>query len=219
MKKNILSAIIVALAFLPAQLSAQQSRTQKIINAALKGWNIELRAGYNLGGTSPIPLPVEIREIKSYKPSMGFSVESDFTKFFDEKWGLLVGVKLENKNMETDARVKNYGMEILSEGAIASGRWTGGVKTSVRNAFLTFPVQAAYKCIRAQTRNSECSCHTLSRASLTEWSTTDICATAIRRVKRQCLQAMPRQLTTSPTSCANFSGDFKPESTGKRSSI
>ena len=90
MKKNILSAIIVALAFLPAQLSAQQSRTQKIINAALKGWNIELRAGYNLGGTSPIPLPVEIREIKSYKPSMGFSVESDFTKFFDEKWGLLV---------------------------------------------------------------------------------------------------------------------------------
>ena len=104
MKKNILSAIIVALAFLPAQLSAQQSRTQKIINAALKGWNIELRAGYNLGGTSPIPLPVEIREIKSYKPSMGFSVESDFTKFFDEKWGLLVGVKLENKNMETDAR-------------------------------------------------------------------------------------------------------------------
>ena len=145
MKKNILSAIIVALAFLPAQLSAQQSRTQKIINAALKGWNIELRAGYNLGGTSPIPLPVEIREIKSYKPSMGFSVESDFTKFFDEKWGLLVGVKLENKNMETDARVKNYGMEILSEGAIASGRWTGGVKTSVRNAFLTFPVQAAYK--------------------------------------------------------------------------
>lgn len=96
----------MALAFLPAQLSAQQSRTQKIINAALKGWNIELRAGYNLGGTSPIPLPVEIREIKSYKPSMGFSVESDFTKFFDEKWGLLVGVKLENKNMETDARVK-----------------------------------------------------------------------------------------------------------------
>ena len=57
MKKNILSAIIVALAFLPAQLSAQQSRTQKIINAALKGWNIELRAGYNIGGTSPIPLP------------------------------------------------------------------------------------------------------------------------------------------------------------------
>ena len=54
-------------------------------------------------------------------------------------------VKLENKNMETDARVKNYGMEILSEGAIASGRWTGGVKTSVRNAFLTFPLQAAYK--------------------------------------------------------------------------
>ena len=150
---------------------------------------------------------------------MGFSVESDFTKFFDEKWGLLVGVKLENKNMETDARVKNYGMEILSEGAIASGRWTGGVKTSVRNAFLTFPVQAAYKVHPRTNLKLGVFLSYLIEGSLTEWSTTDICATAIRRVKRQCLQAMPRQLTTSPTSCANFSGDFKPESTGKRSSI
>ena len=219
MKKNILSAIIVALAFLPAQLSAQQSRTQKIINAALKGWNIELRAGYNLGGTSPIPLPVEIREIKSYKPSMGFSVESDFTKFFDEKWGLLVGVKLENKNMETDARVKNYGMEILSEGAIASGRWTGGVKTSVRNAFLTFPLQAAYK-VHPRT-NLKLG---VFLSYLIEGKFDGVVYDGYLRNgdptgERQCLQAMPRQLTTSPTSCANFSGDFKPESTGKRSSI
>lgn len=47
--------------------------------------------------------------------------------------------------METDARVKNYGMEILSEGAVASGRWTGGVKTSVRNSFLSFPIVGVYK--------------------------------------------------------------------------
>lgn len=145
MKKIYAVIILAAAALIPSAAQAQQSRTQKIINAAIKGWNIELRAGYNIGGTSPIPLPAEIREIKSYKPSVGFSGEADFTRFFDKHWGVGFGVKLENKNMETDARVKNYGMEILSEGAVASGRWTGGVKTSVRNSFLSFPIVGVYK--------------------------------------------------------------------------
>lgn len=106
MKKIYAVIILAAAALIPSTAQAQQSRTQKIINAAIKGWNIELRAGYNIGGTSPIPLPAEIREIKSYKPSVGFSGEADFTRFFDKHWGVGFGVKLENKNMETDARVK-----------------------------------------------------------------------------------------------------------------
>ncbi len=145
--KKIISAIIAVAAILPATVSAQMSRTQKIINASVKGWQIELRGGYNMGGTSPIPLPVEIRKIKSYKPSTGFSGEVDFTRFFDRnhRWGLQFGVRVENKDMETDAEVKNYGMTITNDGAEASGRWTGGVQTSVRNSFLTFPVVGVYK--------------------------------------------------------------------------
>lgn len=145
MRKTIFTLLL--LASLSFSAGAQMSQTQKIINAAIKGWQIELRAGYNIGGTSPLPLPAEIREIKSYSPSVGFSGEVDIERWFgaQRKWGTVIGVKLENKNMETDARVKNYGMEIISEGAKASGRWTGGVKTSVRNTFLTFPVLAAYK--------------------------------------------------------------------------
>ncbi len=143
--KKIISAIIVAAAILPVSLSAQKSRTQQIINAAVKGWQIELRGGYNMGGTSPIPLPAEIRKIKSYKPSTGFSGEADFTRYFDKKWGFQFGVRVENKDMETDAQVKNYGMRILVDGAEASGRWTGGVKTSVTNSFLSFPLLGVYK--------------------------------------------------------------------------
>ncbi len=145
--KKIISAIIAVAAILPATVSAQMSRTQKIINASVKGWQIELRGGYNMGGTSPIPLPVEIRKIKSYKPSTGFSGEVDFTRFFDRnhRWGLQFGVRVENKDMETDAEVKNYGMTITNDGAEASGRWTGGVQTSVRNSFLTFPIVGVYK--------------------------------------------------------------------------
>ena len=146
MKRQIIATLIAIL--LTGSAFAQQSRTQQLINAALKGWEIELRLGYNLGGTAPIPLPVEIRSINSYSPSMGFSLEANVSKWIDpeKKWGIIWGVKLENKNMETDATVKNYGMEIVGDGGeLVKGRWTGGVKTSVKNSFLTFPILGAYK--------------------------------------------------------------------------
>lgn len=144
MKKYIISVLFAAIAM--TGLHAQDSRTQKIINAALKGWELELRLGYNLGGTSPLPLPEEIRKINSYSPSLGFSFEGNVSKWITPKWGMILGIKLENKNMETDATVKNYGMEIVGDGGeLVSGRWTGGVKTSVRNSFLTFPILGAYK--------------------------------------------------------------------------
>lgn len=127
--------------------SSLKNRTQQLINAALKGVEIEIRGGYNIGGTTPIPLPAEIRSINSYSPTAGFSIECNVSKWFGDKkqWAVITGIKLENKNMETDATVKNYGMEILNEGALVAGRWTGGVRTSVRNSFMTFPILGAYK--------------------------------------------------------------------------
>lgn len=146
MKKTILSTIIALYCVVAVQ--AQQNRTKAIINAAVMGWKIELRAGYNLGGTAPLPLPQEIRSIESYNPMMAFSVETNISKWFgpEDKWGVITGVKLENKDMKTDARVKNYGMEIFGDnGERVAGRWTGGVQTTVENSFLTFPILGAYK--------------------------------------------------------------------------
>lgn len=55
------------------------------------------------------------------------------------------GIKLENKAMETDARVKNYSMEILGDnGERVSGNWTGGVSTQVVNSYLTIPILATH---------------------------------------------------------------------------
>ena len=48
MKKTIIAAL---LAITATAAPAQVNRTQALINAALKGWDIELRMGYNLGGT------------------------------------------------------------------------------------------------------------------------------------------------------------------------
>ena len=36
-------------------VSAQTNRTKTLINAALHGWEYEVRAGFSIGGTSPIP--------------------------------------------------------------------------------------------------------------------------------------------------------------------
>lgn len=127
---------------------AQEERTKSLASMALHGWEYEIKAGFNIGGTAPLPLPKEIRKIDSYAPGVAISIEGNATKWMDEaeKWGLTLGIRLENKNMTTEATVKNYGMKILNtNGGELKGLWTGGVKTKVKNSYLTIPVLANYK--------------------------------------------------------------------------
>ena len=143
---------IIALSFscliCSISISAQKTTTQKLINAALHGWEYEVKAGFAIGGTAPLPLPSEIRSIDSYNPTLAISFEGNVTKWFGEKkkGGLIIGLRLENKNMTTKATTKNYGMEIISnDGNRLTGNWTGGVRTKVKNSYLTFPILAGYK--------------------------------------------------------------------------
>ena len=86
-----------------------------LLRAAIKGWHVRLAAGFNLGGTSPLPLPKEIRGIDSYNPTMNISVEGGAHKRFEHSnWGMLVGVRFETKGMKTEATVKNYHMEAVN---------------------------------------------------------------------------------------------------------
>ena len=112
MKKIILLAsfIIVSL----ASVFANDDYPSKGLQwSYLRGLEYRLKAGFNIGGTSPLPLPQEIRKINSYDPTLQIAVEADVVKWFD-KWGMLVGLRLENKGMKTDANVKNYGMKMTS---------------------------------------------------------------------------------------------------------
>lgn len=148
MKKNISIICFLALLFLSASIQAQEDRNSGIIISSLKGLEYEVKAGFNIGGTAPVPLPVEIRALTGYNPTVAISIEGHVTKWFGEqkKWGAILGVRLENKGMKTDARVKNYGMEIVGDGGeIVKGYWTGNVKTKVRNSYVTIPVLATYK--------------------------------------------------------------------------
>lgn len=129
-------------------LSAQDNRNQTLINAALHGWEYEIKAGFNIGGTAPLPFPEEIRSVDSYNPTLSITLEGNMTKWLDarKRWGVTTGLRLENKGMRTKATVKNYGMEIIgSDGNRLKGNWTGGVRTKVQNSYLTVPILASFK--------------------------------------------------------------------------
>lgn len=114
--------------------------------STVKGLEYRLKAGFNIGGTSPFPLPAEIRELKSYQPGMQISLEGNIIKWIDKKWGVLLGLRFEDKGMETDARVKNYYLVMASpDDGRLEGVWTGSVKTKVKNSYITLPFQAIYK--------------------------------------------------------------------------
>lgn len=62
-------------------IAAQSNRNRTLINAALHGWEYEIRAGFNIGGTLPQPFPEEIRSIDSYTPTLSVSIEGNMTKW------------------------------------------------------------------------------------------------------------------------------------------
>lgn len=145
---TILLALACCTGFAHAQHESAWSKYKGLLWSALHGLDYEFRAGVNIGGTSPLPLPEEIRSIDGYNPGLALSIEGNVTKWLDkrQKWGVALGLRLETKSMDTKATVKNYGMEILNDaGGRTAGLWTGGVKTKVKSSFLTVPVLAKYR--------------------------------------------------------------------------
>ena len=147
MKRNIIAIMLLLMAGINA--NAQGWGDHKgLLWSSLHGLDYEFKAGVNIGGTSPLPLPEEIRSIDSYKPGLAFSIEGNATKWLDkeEKWGITLGLRLDTKEMNTKATVKNYGMEIINDaGGRTAGLWTGGVKTDVKMSQLSIPVLARYR--------------------------------------------------------------------------
>lgn len=148
MKKQIILACLLIAASLSTNLQAQEDRSHGIIWSSLHGLEYEIKAGINIGGATPLPLPAEIRALTGYSPNVNLSIEGNATKWFGEKkkWGVLLGLRVENKGMEANARVKNYGMEIIGDGGEhLAGNWTGNVKTKFKASYLSIPLLATYQ--------------------------------------------------------------------------
>lgn len=109
-------------------------------------YEYRIRAGFNIGGTTPIPLPAEIRGIESYSPTMLFSVEGSVIRWMTPKWALTTGLRFETKGMNAGARVKNYQMTMMIENGDMTGdmtgRFTGRIRTRIQNEYITLPILA-----------------------------------------------------------------------------
>lgn len=148
MKKIFASIIALLIATgVSAQTGQEVNDTDNnLIKAALKGWHVRLSAGYNLGGSAPLPLPNEIRGVESYNPGLNLSIEGTVQKMFGKgDWGMRWGIRLETKGMTTKASTKNYFTQVMNDGNPISGPWTGNVKMSLKNTYITLPVLAVYK--------------------------------------------------------------------------
>lgn len=107
-------------------------------------------AGLSVGGVMPIPMPVEIRSIEHYSPSASFFVEGSVEHSLSQNWSLSGGLRLENKGMETVAKVKNYKMEMSQDEDVMAGYWTGTVSTTADVWALSVPILAVYNLNRTK---------------------------------------------------------------------
>lgn len=133
MLKSILAITMLFAAFLPAK--------GRNITDSL---NYKVRFGYNIGGTSPLPMPATIRKLNKYTLQPNYSLGFDVQKNIKGRWGAQVGLLLENKGMKTDAKVMNYRMSIVRGGESLKGYFTGNNVTKVELWMLTLPVVATY---------------------------------------------------------------------------
>lgn len=101
------------------------------------------RVGFSLGGTAPVGMPATIRKLNDYKlqPNLSIAVDA-YKRFGESRWGLMAGLHVDNRAMETDADVKNYHMEMRQGGESLEGIFTGNVVTKVSQWFATIPMLA-----------------------------------------------------------------------------
>ena len=103
-----------------------------------------VKLGYNIGGTAPLGIPATIRKMNNYKMMSNFSLAFDMQKQIKGRWGVMTGIKLENKGMEVDATVKNYHMAMVKGGSKLTGYYTGNTVIKAEEWMLTMPVQATF---------------------------------------------------------------------------
>ena len=108
------------------------------------GLTLRLRAGYSIGATTPLGIPATIRELNSFKLSPNVLIGADATLPLSEQWGLLTGLRFENKGMDLTVTTKGYHMAMVKGGEELEGVYTGRVQQHVKAWMFTLPLQATY---------------------------------------------------------------------------
>ena len=91
-------------------------------------------------------MPATIRSLSRYTLQPNLLIGADVHKHFGGgKWGLMLGIHLEQKDMKVDAKVKNYHMAMrIGNEAPVRGVFTGQVVSEAGLGMVTIPVLATY---------------------------------------------------------------------------
>jgi hypothetical protein len=109
-------------------------------------WEFKIFGGFNIGGTSPLPLPEEIRSIDVFTPAwLAPHASLEVIRRLNRKWGIAVQLGLDHKGFTVTDRVKSLHTEIEMNDEVYSGNFTGKNTTRIRNSYITLPVTATYR--------------------------------------------------------------------------
>ena len=64
--KTIKSIYLIVFLLVTGAVFAENKKPGALVRSTLKGLEYRIKAGVNIGGTSPLPLPAEIREINRW---------------------------------------------------------------------------------------------------------------------------------------------------------
>ncbi|MBQ8454713.1 MAG: PorT family protein [Bacteroidaceae bacterium] len=127
------------------QVKAEDSWEKWGPTSGLKGGGFIARVGYVIGGTTPLPLPAEIRKINSFSPRGGVSVGIDGYKMLGKRWGVSAGAHFFWEGFHTGADVKNYYVWLEQEGEITKGYFTGTNITNTEMWGVSLPLLATFR--------------------------------------------------------------------------
>lgn len=136
MLRKYLPLIITAVA-----LSIGPSRAQ----TCERGFDLSFKVGDNIGFTSPVPVPSDLK-ITGYNPKFNPRVGVDLAWFFNECWGIGIGVAMDWKGLTVHTRVNEVHLSIdVPNLGTVTGDVTGRNKTTVRTLYLTQPIYGLYR--------------------------------------------------------------------------
>jgi len=105
-------------------------------------------AGFNLGATTPVPLPEEVRAIKGwwpqFTPQLGYNI---LYRIDESQWGIGSGIVLNFKGMGIKDKVKYMHTRVVIEegsGQELEGYFVGKNETTVKMAYITIPLYASF---------------------------------------------------------------------------
>lgn len=114
-------------------------------------WENDVIVGLNIGGTTPLPLPNEIRKVNTYNAGLNPTIAIRTTRWLDNapQWGITTGLYVDYRGMEIDADVKYWNTRLqVGEGKNVGeyqGLFSGKNHTNMKNGYFTVPAMASYR--------------------------------------------------------------------------